>query len=199
MAMAAAPRVGRLFSSVMTNPSYSPYPTSQSNNWANPAVRPVPPGSVKGAFLVYLLVALIAIVGVILLTTSDVWEQALQESAASADAQGINVNTLVNGVKLASIVVAVIFVGLYLLFAMKMRAGRNWARIVLTVLSALSIVSAARPAASSMSVNGRTYAASTSQLSGWIGAALAVVAIVLMFLPASSAYFAASKAARQRM
>lgn len=120
------------------------------------------------------------------MTTSDVWEQALQESAASADAQGINVNTLVNGVKLASIVVAVIFVGLYLLFAMKMRAGRNWARIVLTVLSALSIVSAASRATS-------------SQLFGWIGAALAVVAIVLMFLPASSAYFAASKAARQRM
>lgn len=68
---------------------------------------------------------------------------------------------------------------------------------MLTVLSGLSILSSTS-ASSEVNVNGTIYRSSTSQVFSWIGTALAVVAIVLMFLPASNAYFTASKAARQQ-
>lgn len=158
-------------------------------------VEPVAPGTVKGAFLIYLIAALLALVGIVLTLTSDVWDQAV--AAATANTSGISTQSLVNTVRITTVVVGVILLGLYLLFAFKMRAGRNWARIVLTVLSALSILSPAS-SSSSVTVNGTVYQSTSTQATGWIGAALAVVAIVLMYLPASNAYFTASKAARQR-
>ncbi len=176
----------------MTNPAY---PAPQYNYGAPPPVaQPAPPGSVKGAFIIYLVAALLAALGIVLTLTSNVWDQAL---AASGNTSSIDTHTLVNTVKIITVVVGVIFLGLYLLFAFKMRAGRNWARIVLTVLSALSIASASSSSAQ-VTVNNTVYQSSSNQVSSWIGALLAVIAIVLMFLPASNAYFAASKAARQR-
>ena len=160
-----------------------------------PAAQPAAPGTVKGAFLIYLVAALLALVGIVLSLTSNVWDQAI--AAAPVNTSGISTQTLVNTIKITTVVVGVILLGLYLLFAFKMRAGRNWARIVLTVLSALSILSPAS-ATRSVNVNGTVYQSTSTQTTGWIGAALAVVAIVLMFLPASNAYFTASKAARQR-
>lgn len=160
-------------------------------------VRPAAPGSVKGAFLIYVVAALLAIVGAVLLVTSKTWDAAIAASAGKANASGITAESLANAVKIATIVVTVIIVGLYLLFAFKMRAGRNWARVVLTVLSALSIANTAR-SSSSITVNNQVYSAAGSQVFSWLGAILAILAIVLMFLPASNAYFTASKAARQR-
>ena len=93
-----------------------------------------PPGSVNGAFFIYLIAAVLAVIAIILTLTSNVWEQAIADSGA--DTSGVNVHSLVNTVKIVSVVFGVIFIALYLLFAFKMRAGRNWARIVLTVLSA---------------------------------------------------------------
>ena len=110
---------------------------------------------------------------------------------------GVSVATAVNIAKISTVVAGVIFLGLYLLFAFKMRAGRNWARVVLTVLSALSILSSFS-ASASVTVNGHIYKSSSTQISGVIGAILGVVAIVLMYLAASNAYFSASKAARQQ-
>jgi hypothetical protein len=173
------------------------YPGSGYPGQAQPgaAAEPDAPGSVKGAFLIYLVAALLAAIGIVLSLTSNVWEQAVQ--AAGANTSGISTQSLVNTVKITTVVIGVILLGLYLLFAFKMRAGRNWARIVLTVLSALSILSPAS-SSSSVTVNGTVYQSTSTQATGWIGAALAVIAIVLMYLPASNAYFTASKAARQR-
>lgn len=157
---------------------------------------PVPPSTVKGAFLIYLIAALISVVGIVLVVTSNVWDQAIAAAGTNVTSNGTSATSLASAAKIATIVVGVIFIGLYLLFAFKMRAGRNWARIVLTVLSVLSILSAAR-ATASINVNGQVYSVGGSQATGWIGAAIAVVAILLMYLGASNAYFAASKAARK--
>jgi hypothetical protein len=78
-----------------------------------------------------------------------------------------------------------------------MRAGRNWARIVLTVLSALSIASAASPT-SNVQFGDQTYSVGAYRAASWIGVALAVLAIILMFMRASNAYFTASKVARMQ-
>lgn len=176
----------------MTTPAY---PSSTDNT---PMGRPVPnpPSTVKGAFLIYLIVTLISVIGIVLVVTSNVWDQAIAAAGTNVTSSGTSVSSLASAAKIATVVVGLIFIGLYLLFAFKMRAGRNWARIVLTVLSALSILSAARTTAS-ISVNGQAYSVGSSQATGWINAALAVVAIVLMYMGASNAYFAASRAARR--
>ena len=179
----------------MANPGYpSPYPTSGANTYTGGGPQPTPPGSVKGAFLVYVIVAVLAVVGIALVLTSNVWNDAIRDSVTTS---GINAQSLVNTVKIISVAFGVIFLALYLFFAFKMRAGRNWARIVLTVLSGLSILSSFS-ASGSVNLNGHVYKSSSAQISGWISVVLSVVAIVLMYLSASNQYFKASKAARSR-
>jgi hypothetical protein len=176
----------------MTTPAY---PSSTVNTpLGRPA--PTPPSTVKGAFLVYVLAAALSVVTLALTLTSDAWNQAIAAAGDSVDTSGMSEQSLINTAKTVVIVISVVFILLYLFFAMKMRAGRNWARIVLTVLSALSILSAVRSSAS-VTVNGQAFAVGGSQLIGWVGAILAVVAIVLMYMGASNAYFTASKAARK--
>ena len=177
----------------MTNPAYPSPPPYQNQA---PVAPVTPPGSVSGAFFIYLIAAVLAVIGAILTLTSNVWTQAIADSGANTS--GVNVHTLVNTLKIVSVIFALIFIALYLFFAFKMRAGRNWARIVLTVLSALSVISAFSTTTTSVTVNGHVYKSTTTQLTGWIGVVLSILAIVLMFLPASNAYFTASKAARQQ-
>lgn len=175
----------------MSTPSF---PTSSANT-STPTRSTPPPGSVNGAFFIYLIAAAISLVGIVLTFTSDIWDRALRENADMVSSTGMTTEELINVTKTVSIVVGVLFVGLYLLFAFKMRAGRNWARIVLTVLSALSVVSLFS-ATASVKINDQTYTSGSNQVTGWIGAVISVLAIVLMFLPASNEYFARTKAER---
>lgn len=173
----------------MTTPTYSS-PT------VNAQSAPAAPGSVKGAFLIYVIAAVVSVANIVLVVTSGVWDLAIAAAGSAVTSDGSSATTVASAAKTASIVVGVIFIALYLLFALKMRAGRNWARVVLTVLSALAILSAARQTAY-ITVDGQVYTVAGSQAAGWIGAALAIVAIVLMYLGASNGYFTASKAARK--
>ena len=80
-------------------------------------------------------------------------------------------------------VVFTIIAALYALFAFKLRAGRNWARIVLTIIAVLDLLGL-------ISRNGNPI--------GYVGALAAIVGCVLSYLPNSGAYFAAVKASRYR-
>lgn len=145
-----------------------------------------PLSTVQGAFWIYVLVAALSLVSIVLVLTDGTFVRAIDEAGTGND--GIDVESLVSAVKVTTIVIAVIFLALYLFFAVKMRNGRNWARIVLTVLSALSVVSRFS-VSSTVTVNGQEYSSNSNAISGWIGAIAALVAIVLMYLPASNAYF----------
>lgn len=165
---------------------------------SQPPGRTVAPAPVTAAFGVYLLAAAIALVGMVLALNSDIWAQAVRESGVDRqDLGGMSVDSVITIAKGLVIAVGVVFVALYLLFAFKMRAGRNWARITLTVLSALSLLSTVN-ATGSLTINDRTYSSATSATTGWIGAVLAVVAIVLMYLPSANEYFRTVKAQRLR-
>nr|BFF02441.1 hypothetical protein GCM10020241_41160 [Streptoalloteichus tenebrarius] len=72
-----------------------------------------------------------------------------------------------------SAVLAVVVAALCLLFAFKVRAGRNWARITLTVLT----------------VFGVSFTAVDPSWPSLVSTLVAVVATVLMFLPNANAYF----------
>ena len=101
-----------------------------------------------------------------------------QRGGNLTDAQ---IDQAVNVTMITAVVIAVVIAGLYLLFAFKLRAGRNWARIVLTVLAALQLLSV---------LTGQ------STIGGYLAVLAAVVGVVLSFTGPSNAYFAAAKAQR---
>jgi hypothetical protein len=133
----------------------------------------------------------------ILTLTSPVWDDAVAAGVRSSGQQ-VDVQTLVTVTKTILIVIFLIFAAVYLLFAFKMRAGRNWARITLTVFGALTLLSVVTAGStSSVTVGSETYSAG-SRGPSWLTAVVALVGIVLMFVGESNRFFAASKAHRQR-
>lgn len=78
---------------------------------------------------------------------------------------------------LAVVVAIAALIGLvYLWLAFKLKAGRNWARVALTVITAIEVVTL-------FTTEGGTWL-------GYVSCAVAVAALVFSYLPASSAYIA---------
>lgn len=104
-------------------------------------------------------------------------QQDMLAAAKQMDTSGLSEQQLeqvANIAVVASIVVSVVFALLYLLFAWKMRAGKNWARVTLTLLTLFQVVMALGTGAG-----------------GWIALAICCLAVVAMYLPSSQAYFVA--------
>ena len=158
--------------------------------------EPTRPVTVVAAFWCWIAAAAVGLIGLILTITSPIWDLAVTAGARQAGNLTVDVQALVNGLKIFIVIVAVIFVAVYLFFAWKMYAGRNWSRIVLTVFGALTLLSAFTPASRTVTVNSETYNVTTGAWAGWVQGLLALVGIVLMFMPLSNAYFKASKAFR---
>jgi hypothetical protein len=135
------------------------------------------PTTVQASFWLWVVTVVISLVGAVVGFT--------QRDAALAALRSANVQNLTDAQIQAAVtlglavaaVFAIVFAGLYLLFAFKARAGRNWARITLTVLTVLRLLSLI----------------AGSNLLAVISVVVAVVAVVLLFLPASNQFFAASK------
>lgn len=184
---------------IMTEPTGTAgYATPAYSGGPGPAEPPARPTSVTLAFVAWLLMTALSLLSLIFVLTSPIWDRAVAAGARAADVNGVQIDasTLVNTVRITSVVGFLIGAALYLLFAFKMRAGRNWARVVLTVIGVLGVLSAVLPTYRSVTVNGTTYVVQNYGIH-WISLALLVAALVLMFVPASNAYFAAAKAYRR--
>jgi heme exporter protein D len=151
------------------------------------------------AFYCWLATAVVSIIGLILTLTSPIWDLAVNAATRqnNVSLQGTSVQSLINTLKIFTVVIALIFVAVYLLFAFKMYAGRNWARIVLTVFGALTLLSAFTPTSRSVTVGSEVYNINTGAWAGYVTALLALIGIVLMFLAPSNKYFAESKTYKQ--
>lgn len=90
-------------------------------------------------------------------------------------------------------VLTLVFLGLGLLFAFKMRAGRNWARITLTVLGAIAVLFSLLSFGSSSAVAGVGLVGILSVVITVIQTLLIIAAIYFMFRPAAAQYFAAPR------
>jgi hypothetical protein len=99
-----------------------------------------------------------------------------------------DVDNAANAIKIFAIVVGLLFVGLYVLFVYKMRAGRNWARITLAILGGLNVVSI---------LVGLSTAGGLSIVLGLAQAVVILGAVYFMFRPESNQYFAAGRARRR--
>lgn len=127
------------------------------------------PGTVTAAFWLWIVEAVLSVIfGIVVVAVAAATPAVADLSGSQRDSA---VGVLI-GVAVVFIVVAVVRG----LIAFAMRRGRNWARIVLTVLAALSIV------ATVLQGGGAGWLL-------WLSVVLAVVAVVLMFVPASNAWF----------
>lgn len=86
-----------------------------------------------------------------------------------------------------------VFLGLGLLFAFKMRAGRNWARITLTVLGSIAVLFSLLSFGDSPGVAGVGQTTVLFVVISVIQILLIVAAIFFMFRPAAAQYFAAPR------
>jgi hypothetical protein len=156
--------------------------------WQQPAPqRGAPPSTVMNAFRLMLVTAALSVIGIIAtFATKDDLRQRLRR--ANLDADTTRLDNLVNTAIAISLVVAIVFVVLYVLLAFKVRAGRNWARIVTWVLAGLGVLSLLGALSTTATPLSRTL----SVISGLID----IVIIVLLAQRPSNDYFRGS--ARQR-
>lgn len=155
---------------------------------------------VTGSFLLWVLGAVAAIVSIVILVNSPDWDRIVADAVRNNPngLNGVSPQQLVNTIKGILIGVFAVFALLYVFFAFMMWGGRNWARIVLTVLGALGILGSFTPSTTSgsITIDNTTYTTTTTSYN-WITGVLTLIAIVLMYLPAANAYFRDSKAFRQ--
>ncbi|MEV7046290.1 hypothetical protein [Amycolatopsis sp. NPDC051061] len=137
------------------------------------------PITVVGAFWCFIATTVIGLVSAALIVLD---KKPFEDAAHDANlAQGVDTDRVADASTIVVAVLSVIIALLFVLFAVKLRAGRNWARIVLTVVTALDVVS--------ILVNG-------GSVLGYVGLVFAVLGVALSFAPASNAYFTSTKAAR---
>lgn len=145
------------------------------------------PSSVTTAFWLYVAGAGVGLISVVVGAVVGIQRIRSGQLAGSlppgTDVSPSVINTaLTVGVALG-VAVGVLSITAYLVFAFLMRGGANWARIVLTVLSAIALVSGL---VGLLGLN----------LLNLLVSALVVTAAVLLYVPASNAFFAARSAGR---
>lgn len=126
------------------------------------------PTTVTASFYLWLVTILLGLVGGILLFILS----------GSAEVSAVTQGSAVAGsaVFVTAAVIAIVVAAVQLVIVFQMKAGKNWARIVLAVLAALQVASVLTGSA-------------TASWASWLALAATVVATVLMFLPASNPYF----------
>ncbi|MGW4485301.1 hypothetical protein ACWEOE_15865 [Amycolatopsis sp. NPDC004368] len=144
--------------------------------------RPAVPTTITVAFWAFVASTVIGIVGGLLLfgQKDELIDAARGTNSTLSEAQ---LDQAANIALVIGVVIAVVIALLYLLFAVKLRAGRNWARIVLTVLTALQVLSLLRS-------DGGTWLS-------YVSAVAAVIGVVFSFLGDSNAYIAAGRQVRR--
>lgn len=190
----------------MTEPQPGQNPWPPQNQWP-PAHPPLPqppappepqptPVDVVTAFQLLCAVAVLGVVNMIATLVAvfadreSFVDQLLKEVAAQDPAVQVGRDTAETVVVLGLGVTAMIglcVTALYLLFVFKMRAGRNWARMLVTMIGSLMVVFAL-PSLFGLA-GGGGGAAMVSGAAGILQAVLSVGAIVLLHRAESNRYF----------
>ena len=173
----------------MTNPNdpaYSPLPPAPSYGAMPPAeysqpvpVGPVPPSVLNAVRLMFLGAAIAVVAVIVAISTKSTIKSKIAAKNPDFDSQKLNtaVNVTIGSLVVFGIIVVVLFVWL----ALKVRQGRNWARIVTWVLSGIGILGAL--GSLGQNVSGASRAVSL------LGGVLDVAVVVLLMQRASNAFF----------
>jgi len=125
-------------------PPMPPEPPPYSEVERGPA-----PASVISAVRLMFVRAALGLVGIIVvLATKDTLKEEILKNNQTADAARLD--SLLNTALAIGVVVGLVFIVLYVLLALQVRAGKNWARVVTWVLAGLGaffgLLSLAQPA-----------------------------------------------------
>ncbi|WP_026264589.1 hypothetical protein [Arthrobacter sp. 135MFCol5.1] len=159
---------------------YGQQPYGQSPYGQYPSEQPQPaestgiPQLVNISFRMLIAAAVIFVISLLTgLTQLDdpAFRQAFDQQVKASDA-GVTYDDIKGVIAGTLVVFAIIGAGLYLLVAFFVRKGKNWARILGTVLAALSV----------LGLFGVPSFAT-------VGTVLGIAAIVLLYLPAAAPYF----------
>lgn len=143
------------------------------------------PNQVTGAFWCYIAAAVIIAIGGLLAIGA---KQDILNTLRANNTRNLSeaeLNTAAGVAVVVAVVVPIIVAALFALFAFKLRAGRNWARIVLAIIAALELINLLRGAGG-------------TSILGFVAILAAVIGAVLSFMPRSNAYVAAVKASLGR-
>lgn len=161
---------------------YEPFPAG--NDEQRQFAKPPAPGTITAAAACYLVATVVAVVSAILtLSLKDDIADSLRNTN-TGNLTDTQIDQAAQIAVIIAMVVSLIFALVYLWLALKLRAGRNWARITLTVLTVLQLLSLLT-----------NRAGGTSWIS-YLSIAAAVVGLVLAYLPQSSEYINSVKRSR---
>ncbi|MBW4041392.1 MAG: hypothetical protein HIU86_04595 [Acidobacteria bacterium] len=144
------------------------------------------PSTVNASHWLYIVGAILGLIGAVVLLIALPASIAAGTAAAGQALRGratngVDVAGAVTGVAIGSAILSVVLTVAYavltIVFARKMRQGRNWARIVLAVFAALQI-----------------FGVLGAYGVGAVHFIVVLVALILSLLPASNAWFRARKA-----
>lgn len=147
---------------------------------------PNAPTTVTASYWLYIVGAALGVVGAIVgfIALPAAIDQGVEvarrqgTSTNGVDIEGIVRGAAIGGVVLGA-VITVVFTVLTILFALRMRQGRNWARIVLAVFAGLQV-----------------FGVAGGYGVGALHFLVVLAALILSFLPVSNAWFAALRPPR---
>ncbi|HET9187706.1 MAG TPA: hypothetical protein VFN80_07120 [Acidothermaceae bacterium] len=144
-----------------------------------PPVGPAPSSVVNATRLMFVSAAL-GVIGLIVLLAS---KNSLRDQVAKKNPEydAHKLDTVVNAAVAVGIVLGVIFIVLYVLLALQVQKGKNWARIVTWVLAAIGVLSALASLAQTNTGGSRA--------TGLIGGVIDLAIIILLAQKASNDYF----------
>jgi hypothetical protein len=160
--------------------SYTPMPSAPQGGVPTVKDPRTAPSSVRNAVRLMFLLAALGLVGIIVVfADKSALKTAIRNANSGYDSKQIDdaLNTAVT----IGAVIGVILIVLYVLLALQVRKGKNWARIVTWVLAGLG-------ALGSVSNLAQPQAAITKVIAG-VELVLYVVLIVLLAMGPSNAYF----------
>jgi hypothetical protein len=156
-----------------------------SDSWTppiNPAAgTSVRPKEVDLAFWILVVWSIVGVITAVVTVSSGGMDAEMQRQMAASGASmdpGM-ASTVTGAASIGAVIGAVVGAVLWIFFGVMMRGGRNWARIVLTVFGAISILFNLVA----------TFTGPTPILSV-LGVLVTAAVIVLMYRPAANPYFA---------
>jgi hypothetical protein len=155
-----------------------------------PVVRPKAIDSAFQAVLVSVAINAVATVVTVLLDRAQLTSMVTEMLDTLPQDQRVGVNAMVGAFQVILGISILIFAGLFVLFAVKMRAGRNWARLLLTIYTAFGLMTFLAGVASS--------GPELELMWSLAEVAFGVTAVVYMFRPESTKYFLETKERRLR-
>lgn len=160
-------------------PNYPPPSGAGSAAGGARAVVPAP-SQVTISFWLYMAAAAVSVISLIISLASVAGTRSALQHQLSVQGQKFTsgqLDALIAVTTTIAVVIGIVFIAAYVIFALFMRRGANWARIVLLILTVLSL-----------------FEVASGYGLGALRAVLGVIATILIFLPAASEYFRTVKA-----